>query len=135
MFGHRRPFSVDGGPSTLLEASRPYDQMRDIQFADIRYRIGPFGVVLWTFTLNNRNNRVAYREVRYQTTYRDAKGDVVDQGYDYIKDIFEPGALRQIEVNDGIIRVPFTSATIVLTAAEALLPAVTDAPTAAPTGP
>ena len=109
--------------------------MRDIQFADVRYRTGPFGVVLWTFTLNNRNSRVAYREVRYQTTYRDAKGDVVDQGYDYIKDIFEPGALRQIEVNDGIIRVPFTSATIVLTAAEALLPAVTDAPAAAPTGP
>jgi hypothetical protein len=60
---------------------------------------------------------------------------VVDRGYDYVKDIFEPGATRLIEVNDGIIRVPFASATIVLTGAEALLPAVIDAPASVPTGP
>ena len=124
MFGHRRSFAVDGGPRLLDDPARPYDNRHDIQFSNVERRIGPYRVVLWTFRLTNRNNRVAFRDVQYQTTYRDGSGQVVDQRYDYIKDIFQPGAVQDIEINDGIVRVPFTSATIVMAGAEALLPAV-----------
>ena len=123
MFGHRRSFAVDGGPLLLEDPSRPYDNRHDIQFSDVDRRIGPYGVVLWTLRLTNRNDRVAYRDVLHQTTYRDESGRVVDQRYDYIKDIFQPGAVHDIEINDGIVRARFASATIVMAGAEALLPA------------
>jgi len=123
MFAHRRSFSVDGGPRMLDDPARPYNDRTDVEFSGVSHRIGPFGAVLWTFTLINRNPRVAYREVQYQTTYRSERGDVVDQRYDYIKDMFQPGARQAIEVNDGIVRTPFASATIVMAGGEALLPA------------
>lgn len=121
MFGHRRPFAVDGGPPILADPSRPYDNRSDIQLVDAN-RTLPYGVALWTFTLRNTNDRVAYRDVQYQTTYRDQAGRPVDRRYDYIKDIFQPGAVRVIEVNDGFVRAPFVSATIEVLSAEALLP-------------
>lgn len=121
MFGHRRPFAVDGGPALLQDPSRPYDNRHDVQFVDVR-RTMPYGVALWTFTLRNTNDRVAYREVLYQTTYRDGNGRLLDQRYDYLKDVFQPGDVRAVEVNDGFVRVPFASATIEVLGAEALVP-------------
>jgi hypothetical protein len=126
MFGHRRSFAIDGGPLLLQDPSRPYDNRHDVEFSAVKHRVGPYGVVLWTFRLTNRNQRVAYRDVLHQTTYRDENGRVVDQRYDYIKDIFQPGAAADIEINDGIVRAHFASATIVMAGAEALLPAVGD---------
>jgi hypothetical protein len=122
MFGHRRSFAVDGGPLLLHDPGRPYDNRNDIQFSNVVHRIGPYGVVLWTLRLTNRNSRVAYRDVLHQTTYRDGEGRIVDQRYDYIKDIFQPGDVDDIEINDGIVRSSFASATIVMVGAEALLP-------------
>ncbi len=126
MFGHRRSFAVDGGPRLLQDPSRPYDNRHDIQFSNVNRRTGPYGVVMWTLRLTNANHRVAYRDVLHQTTYRDESGNVVDQRYDYIKDIFQPGAMNDIEINDGIVRARFASATIVMVGAEALLPAAAD---------
>jgi hypothetical protein len=126
MFGHRRSFAIDGGPLLLHDPSRPYDNRHDVEFSAVKHRVGPYGVVLWTFRLTNRNQRVAYRDVLHQTTYRDESGRIVDQRYDYIKDIFQPGAAADIEINDGIVRAHFASATIVMAGAEALLPAVGD---------
>jgi hypothetical protein len=47
---------------------------------------------------------------------------VVLQRHDRIKDIFQPGAVATLEVNDGRVTTPFASATIEVLAAEALLP-------------
>jgi len=124
MFGHRRAFAVDGGPLLLDDPSRPYDNRHDIQFSEVNRRTGPYRVVLWTLRLTNHNDRVAFRDVLYQTAYRDESGRVVDERYDYIKDIFQPGDVRDIEINDGIVNAQFASATIVMAGAEALLPAV-----------
>jgi hypothetical protein len=123
MFGHRRSFAVDGGPLLLQFPSRPYDNRHDIEFSRVNQRTGPFRVALWTLRLTNRNDRVAFRDVLYQTAYLDEAGRVVDRRYDYIKDIFEPGAVRDIEINDGIVTPHFASASIVMAGAEALLPA------------
>ena len=96
MFAHRRAIAVDGGPSALDATSRPYDGRRDVQFTDVRFTLGSRRVALWTMTLRNTNPRVAYRDVTYLTTYRDQRGEIVEQRSHYIEDIFQPGAAETI---------------------------------------
>jgi hypothetical protein len=122
MFGHRRAFAVDGGPPVLDDPTRPYETLRDVQFTEVTRTVGPQRVALWTFTVRNTNPRVAFRDVQYQTHYRDAAGRIVEQRYDYLKDVFQPGEVAEVEVNDGIVSTPFSTATIEMVGAEALLP-------------
>jgi hypothetical protein len=122
MFGHRRAFAIDGGPVALDDPTRPWDVQKDVQISDQRLTTGPRRVALWTFTLRNANERVAYRDVLYQTHYRDESGKVVDQRYDFVKEIFQPGTVTTINVNDGFVAGPFASATIQVLGADALLP-------------
>ena len=84
--------------------------------------MGPRRVALWTVTLRNHNAGVAYRDVLYQTHYQDKSGRVVDQKYDFIKEIFKPGATAVLELNDGFVPTAFDSATIEVLGADALLP-------------
>ena len=127
MFAHRRPFSIGGGPLSLQDPSRPYDPVRDIEVSDVRRDGGPAGSTEWTATIRNANPRVAYRDLLYVTSYRDAGGTLIEERHEVIKDIFEPGTVRAVEVNDGFLP-PFASAAFRIMNAEALLP---DAPTAA----
>jgi len=53
----------------------------------------------------------------------DAGHAVVDERHERIKDIFEPGETRTIELNDGWAGPPFATAQLKIVAAEALLPA------------
>lgn len=122
LFGHRRSFAIDAGPATLQDPSRPYDARRDVLLTDGRVTLGPRRVALWTVTLENHNARVAFRSVVYQTRYRDEKGEVVDQHVDYINDIFQPGAVARLELNDNFVPKTFATATIEVFDAEALLP-------------
>jgi hypothetical protein len=122
MFAHRREFAIGGGPAILKDPARPYDPTRDMQIVAARYRAGPVGSVHWTVTLRNASGLVAFRDPLYITTYRDAGGGVVDERHERIKDIFEPGVVQTIELNDGYARAPFASAEMRIAAAEALLP-------------
>ena len=65
---------------------------------------------------------VAYRDVLYETSYRDAQGREIDHRSDYVRDVFQPHASAMIEINDGIVKVPFASATLDVVGASALLP-------------
>ncbi len=122
MFAHRRPFAVDGGPAVLQDPSRPYDSTHDMQLADTHLTVGPRRVALWTLTLRNGNSRVAYRGVLYRTRYCDPNGQVVAEHNDRIEDVFQPGAVVQLEVNDGLVEADFATATIEVLESEALLP-------------
>jgi hypothetical protein len=122
MFAHRRAFAIDAGPVTLQDPSRPYHTLSDVQFDDIVFTLGPRRVSLWTLTLRINNPRVAFRDIVYLTNYRDAHGAIVEQRSNYIKAVFQPGDVTRLEVNDGIVAVPFASATIEMVGAEALLP-------------
>ena len=122
MFAHRRAFAVDAGPASLQDPSRPWDAVKEVQLSNVQFTMAPRRVVLWTFTLRNTSERVAYRDVLYQAHYRDANGQVLLERHDYIKEIFQPGESATLEVNDGFVNVPFASATIHVLAAEALLP-------------
>jgi hypothetical protein len=122
MFGHRRAFAISGGPTHLNDPARPYDLKKDVQIVNDRVSTGPRRVALWTFTVRNLNERVAYRDVLYHAHYYDASGKQVDLRYDVIKDVFQPGAMATIQVNDGFVAAPFSSATIEVLGADALLP-------------
>src|SRR3954471_13508602 len=122
MFAHRRDFAVDAGPSALTDASRPYNPTRDFQVLDAHWRFGPRRSLHWTVSVSNRSALVAFRDPLYITTYRDERDRVVDERHERIKDIFEPGDTRTIELNDGFAGPPFTRATFQIVAAEALIP-------------
>ena len=122
MFSHRREFVVDGGPLTLQAASRPYDRQKDVQLTDVQFTLGPRRVALWTVTVRNTNLRVAYRDVLYRTSYLDPRGEVIEQRSNYIKDVYQPGAVTRLELNDGIFEKEFASTRIDMLDAEALLP-------------
>jgi len=122
MFAHRRPFAIGGGPLSLQDPSRPYDPIQDIDVSNASYRVGLRGSTDWTVTVTNRNPRVAYRDLLYYTTYRDAGGTVVAERHEVIKDIFEPGAMQTLAINDGFVTVAFATASFRIAAAEALLP-------------
>jgi hypothetical protein len=122
MFGHRRDFAIDGGPIALSDPSRPYDPARDFQIVESAQRRGPRGSLHWTITVRNRSALVAFRDPLYVSTYLDDHGRVVDERHERIKDIFQPGEIRTIELNDGFSGPPFTRARMRIAAAEALLP-------------
>ena len=122
MFAHRRAFAIDGGPLVLQDPSRPYDPTRDIEVLSATYRAGPGGSLHWTIVVRNRSAVVAFRDLLYITTYVDAGHVVVEERHERIKDIFEPGASRTIELNDGFAGPAFAGASLRIAAAEALVP-------------
>jgi hypothetical protein len=122
MFGHRRPFAIDGGPTHLQDPSRPYHDHRDVEFSNAQLTSGLGVVALWKVTLTNTNSQVAYRDVLYRTRYHDQRGQLIVERADYIKDVFAPSATMQLEVNDGFLPRGYATATIEVLRAEALLP-------------
>ena len=106
----------------MPDPARPYDPRRDMQVTSARSRPGPGNSIHWTVTLRNASSVVAFRDPLYFSTYRDEHGAVVDERHERIKDIFEPGAVRTIELNDGYARARFTTADLRIAAAEALIP-------------
>ena len=76
----------------------------------------------WTVTLRNASSVVAFRDPLYIATYRDDRGAVVEERHERIKDIFQPGEMQTIELNDGYAPVPFATAGLRIAAAEALIP-------------
>jgi hypothetical protein len=121
MLGHRRAFARDAGPYEL-DTAIPRDPRRDLMVMQPQYTTRFDGSVHWSFVLENANPRVAYRDVLYFATYKQADGTEV-QRHEYIKEIFEPCDVRAIDLNDGYIDRPFVSASIRVAAAEALVPA------------
>jgi hypothetical protein len=122
MFAHRRDFAIEGGPVALEDPSRPYDARRDIEVVEATRSAGPGRSLHWRVTVRNRSTSVAYRDLLYITTYLDDRQAVVDERHERIKDIFEPGATRAVDLNDGFGGPPFATARLEVVAAEALVP-------------
>jgi hypothetical protein len=122
MFAHRRDFAIGGGPIALSDPARPYDPTRDFQVLEAAERMGPRRSLHWTITIQNRSAVVAFRDPLYISTYLNDRGEVVEERHERIKDIFQPGEMRTIELNDGFAGPPFAKATLRIVAAEALIP-------------
>jgi hypothetical protein len=123
MFAHRRDFAIDGGPIALSDPARPYDPTRDFRILQSAYRMGPRRSLHWTITVQNGSAVVAYRDPLYVAAYVDDHDQVVEERHERIKDIFQPGEMRTIDLNDGFAGPAFAKATLRIVAAEALLPA------------
>jgi hypothetical protein len=65
---------------------------------------------------------VAFRDPLYVASYVDEHGALVEERHERIKDIFQPGETRVIDLNDGFAGPPFATASLRIVAAEALLP-------------
>ena len=126
MFAHRRDFAIDGGPAALADLSRPYDPTRNVQVIESAYRMGPRRSLHWTITVRNRSAVVAFRDPLYVSTYLDDRDGVVEQRHERLKDIFQPGETRTIDLNDGFAGPAFSKARLQIVAAEALLPTPRD---------
>ena len=122
MFAHRRDFAIGGGPAVLSDPSRPYDPTRDFQVLESAWRWGPRRSLHWTITVRNASQVVAFRDPLYIASYLDGRGGVVEERHERIKDIFQPGETRTIDLNDGFAGPAFSTARIRIVAAEALLP-------------
>jgi hypothetical protein len=122
MFAHRRDFAVDAGPYALAATTRPYDVRRDIEIAAAPIQPSSGPSLRWTVTVHNRSDAVAFRDLLYVTTYFDDRDQVIEQRHERIKEIFEPGDLRAMDVNDGYAKAHFAHARLEVVAAEALLP-------------
>jgi hypothetical protein len=88
----------------------------------VQFRLGPRRIALWNVTVRNTNLRVAFRDVLYRTSYLDPRGEVIEQRSNYIKDVYQPGTVTRLELNDGIFEKEFASTRIEMLDAEALLP-------------
>ena len=123
LLGHRRPFAIDGGPVALQDRSRPYDPTRDLHPDAVACAARPDGVLMWTFTLRNLNPRVAFRDVLYVARYNHSNRAGLDERHEFVRQVFQPGEARRLEVNDGFADgASCNGASLRIAAAEALLP-------------
>jgi hypothetical protein len=122
IFGHRRAYAVDPGPAELRDPSRPFDPVHEVELLDPALAIGLGRTANWKITVRNANPRVAFRDILYFATYQDAGGRTIERHHEFIRQVFEPGESRTIELNDGFAPPAFDHATLNVAAAEALLP-------------
>ncbi len=119
LLGHRREFAMDAVPADVNPRRNPGDELA---LDDPVWTRGPVRAVEWRVTVRNESATRAYRDLLYRAIYRDAGGRVLDTRFGLVRDVFEPGRPRRIEINDGSVAVPFTSATIEIILAEYLKP-------------
>lgn len=114
-----RPRSID--PVRDADAFLATSAVDDLRIADQRWEPVAGQASRFFVTIENRSPTVAWLDLRYTSTYRDANGVVATQE-GVIKRIFEPGSTQAIELADGGVPTGATSATLAITTAERAIP-------------
>jgi hypothetical protein len=120
LFAHRRAYARDAIAGVDDVALR--DPRGEVELQSPGWSIGPARAILWDVTLRNGSPNRAYRDLLYRTFYEDAGGTVLYSRVGYVLDVFQPGEVRRIEINDGSADRPFARARLELIQAEALEP-------------
>jgi hypothetical protein len=118
-FAHRREYAMDAVP---LDASARRDPRDELAVTSQRWSIGPARAILWSITVRNASATRAYRDLYYQSAYRDRDGRTVLDRHGYVLDVVQPGESRTFEINDGAADVPFARGTLDIVLAEGLKP-------------
>lgn len=126
VLAHRREYAMDAIPGFDTNPRR--DPRDELFLDDPVWALHAVRAVTWTVTVRNESARWAYRDLWYRAYYRDAAGRVLDTRNGLVRDVFQPGEPRRVEVNDGSVIVPFTSASIEIVLAETVEPLWKKAP-------
>jgi hypothetical protein len=80
-------------------------------------------MALWAFQIQNRSRTIAYKNLKYKTTYFDAGGNIVRQGAGDVPDTVDAGDLHTVTgLNDGLYPLNTSRFTVEITAADGYLP-------------
>ncbi len=119
-FAHRREYAMDAIPSIDAPARR--DPRDELAIVSQDWSIGPARAILWRVTVRNDSATRAYRDLFYQSVFRDASGAAVLNRHGYVLDVIQPGETRTFEINDGAADAAFTRASLEFVLAEGLKP-------------
>ncbi len=120
VLAHRREFAMDAIPGFDTNPRR--DPRDELKLENPAWSVHAVRAVLWNVIVRNESGTRAYRDLLYRAVYRDGNGRVLDTRHGLVRDVFEPGEPRRVEINDGSVSVPFTSATIEIILAETIKP-------------
>ncbi len=111
-------------PVQDVEAYRSAVAVSDLQLTSVRWTPVADRFSSFTMTLSNRSHAAAWLDFRFATTYLDAAGVRLDSREIVIKQILQPGESRTwTDVADGWIPPGTAGASLVITAAEKVIPA------------
>jgi hypothetical protein len=124
MLGHRRPFARDAGPVvTGTPAFEAAGAQGDLRVTVHSWWRGTGGSSLFHLHVQNVGAEAAYRDLLYETLYRDAAGQLVRTGQGRIYEVVQPGETRTLHAfNEGFVDARARSAELRVTGAERLLP-------------
>ena len=117
-----RPRALDAvaEPDAFLAAQPEHD----LQVSTATWRRGPFDVSTFDVSLTNRSAITAWSDVRYETSYAGAQGEVLATRQGVLKHILEPGETRVwTDLADDFAPAGTTSATIAIIGGERAIPA------------
>jgi len=78
---------------------------------------------MWDVQIYNRSRNIAYRNIKYATTYYDAGNNTIHQGSGTLPGEVQPGEYRTIAgVNDGLYPLNTARFAIELTGADGYTP-------------
>ena len=120
LFAHRREYAKDAiaGVDDVARCNPG----SEIAFVAPTWSIGPGRSILWSVTVYNASSTRAYRDLWFQTHYDDAAGREVFTRNGFVLDVFQPGELRAVEINDGSADAAYSKARIELLWVETLEP-------------
>jgi hypothetical protein len=120
----RAPRPIDRVPdSDAYLAARPEN---DLQVVTSTWRRAAFDVSVFSVTVTHHGRAAAWIDLRYETVYTGAGGQVIATRQGVLKQILEPGETRTwTEVADDFVPAGSGDATITITGAERAIPAGT----------
>ena len=124
MLGHRRPFARDADPAFFATPGfAGAGAQGDLRVTAERWWRGTGGSSLFRLRIENVGTEAAYRDLVYETLYRDRSGKLVRTGQGRIYEVVQPGEMRMVEAfNEGFVDTRAASGELRVLGAEKLVP-------------
>jgi hypothetical protein len=101
LFAHRRPWGRDVTPDMLTSSVAGADVPAHLVVTDAQRWRAIRDLVVWSVAIDNRSDRIAYRDLWAETSYYDQAGTVVETRREPVWQVIEPGATTRVQLVDG----------------------------------
>jgi len=101
LFGHRRPWGRDVAPDILATSVAGADAPAHLVVTDAQRWRAVRDLMVWSVVVENRSDRIAYRDLWAETTYFDETGTVLETRRELVWVVIEPGQSVRVQVVDG----------------------------------